>query len=444
MGAPLTVLPWQAKVLADHTSPIIACPAGLGAGKTRLVIEKVLHVGWVNSPVPSMIVEPNFSMVTDILLPQFDEVFEERKIRYRWVGPQGGGRKSATITVHPGHGVEPYDILLRSADDPKRLDGKNLGFVAVDEAGQCKNGTIDRVRRRARHPNARMRQLMLTGTPENLGEYYEWCEGKPQPGTTLIRANTEENIYLPPDYVTTTLSHLDEDDRQQYMRGCFITKGSRAYRAFNRGLHALPAGWKLRPGERIEVGADFNVAKMSWVLSVRRGDQCFVFGEVIGWDTTTEEQGELLTRALQERIARDDPRGLPSISDVRQRTTIYADPSAKNRSTRATRSDVQQLREMGFEVRCEHSPIPVKDRMATTNSRFRDPPQCFVDVLACPKLTKALEQQGRDQHGEPVKDKNPKQDMSAETDALGYLLHGHAEWRATVPKGNSITLAGYA
>ncbi len=404
------------------------------SGKTRVLIEKVLHVGWVNSPIPSMLVEPTYGMVTDNLLPQFEEVFDEREIRYRWVGPQGGGRKSSTLTVYPGFGVPPYDILLRSADDPKRLDGKNLGFAGVDEAGQCKNGTIDRVRRRVRHPHATIRQLMLTGTPENLGEYYEWCESKQQPGTLLVRANTEENTYLPADYVTTTLSHLDEDDRAQYMRGFFITKGSRAYRSFNRGIHALSSSWKLGNG-RIEVGADFNVGKMSWVTSTQRGDECHVFDEVIGWDTTTEEQGKLLTRRLQDRINEEQGR-FPDVEEVRTRTTIFADPSAKNRSTRASRSDVQQLRDMGFDVQCAAAPIPVRDRMATVNSRFKEP-MCFIDVSRCKLLTKALEQQQRDSNGEPIKDANPKTDMSAETDALGYLLFGHAEWRATTPRGNA-------
>lgn len=431
----LIVLPWQGRVLENDTAPILASPAGVGAGKSRLLVEWVTHRGWVNAPIPSMLVEPTYGMVTDILLPHFEEIYDERKIRYRWVGPQGGGRKSSTITVMPGGGVPDFDILLRSADDPKRLDGKNLGAAGIDEAGQCKAGTIDRVRRRVRHPHARIRQLFITGTPEDLGEYYDWCEGKPQPGTVLVRADTSENIYLPDDYITTTLSHLDEDDRAQYMRGFFITKGSRAYRAFNRGIHAMSSGWKLQPRERIEVGADFNVAKMSWVASVTRGDECHVFDEVIGWDTTTEDQGELLTRRLQERC-RDDLGFFPTVEEIRKRTTIYTDPSAKNRSTRASRSDVVQLEDMGFEVECSHDTIPVRDRMATVNSRFKDP-ACFVDVTRCALLTKALEQQPRDSNGDPVKLKDPKKDMSAETDALGYLLYGHPDWRATMPKGNS-------
>lgn len=442
MSARLIVLRWQGRVLADHLSPIIASPAGLGAGKTRLLIEWVLHRGWVNAPIPSMLVEPTFGMVTDILLPQFEEIFEERKMRYRWVGPQGGGRKSSTITVKPGFGVPDYDILLRSADEPKRLDGKNLGVAGVDEAGQCKRGTIDRVRRRVRHKHAKVRQLFLTGTPENLGEYYEWAEGKPQPGTNLIRADTTENIYLPDDYVTTTLSHLDEEDREQYMRGRFIVRGSRAYRSFHRGTHNVPCE-RIGQG-RIEVGADFNVGKMSWVSSIMKGpNEAHIFKETIGWDTTTEEQGDRLTKDLQDRIAIENNGRIPAIAEVRRRTTIHTDPSAKNRSTRATRSDVVQLREMGFEVKCNIEPIPVKDRMATVNARLKNN-HLLVDGAHCPLLVKALEQQGRDGNGDPIKDNEPKKDMSAETDALGYLCWGHPSWRATVPSGNSVRMGSWA
>lgn len=439
----VTVLPWQGDVLEDDQSPIIAAPCGLGAGKTRLLVDWALHRGWLNSPIPTMLVEPTYGMVTDILLPMFEEVCDQRKILYRWVGPQGGGRKSSTVTIKPGHGVPDFDIMLRSADEPKRLDGKNIGAAGIDEAGQCKSGTIGRVRRRVRHPLARVRQLLITGTPEDLGDYYEWCEAKPQPGTRLVRANTAENIWLPEDYVSTTLSHLDEDDRQQYMRGHFIARGSRAYRSFNRAIHGMPC---TRIGDsRIEVGADFNFGKMSWIEAVSRGDEGHVFGELVRYDTTTWDQGEALTRHLQERLAGETRDGfLPTIEEVRRRTTIYCDPSAKNASVRASESDVQQLRRMGFDVRVSHTTIPVKDRVMTTNWRFRDPPRLFVDVGACPKLTEALERQGRDEHGDPVKDRDPKKDLSAETDALGYWLWtGHPEWRATVPAGNSLHLSGY-
>jgi hypothetical protein len=409
------------------------------SGKTHGLIEKAIHVGWVNAPVPSMLVEPTFGMVTDNLLPIFEKILKDRRIRYRWVGPQGGGRKSSTITIMPGGGVPDYDILLRSADDPKRLDGKNLGFAGIDETGQCKPGTIDRVRRRLRDPNARVRQLLITGTPENLGEYYEWAEGNPQKGTSLVRAKTHDNIFLPSDYSETNLSHLDEDDREQYMLGRFITRGSRAYRAFDAGVHGIPCE---RIGNvRVDVGADFNVGKMSWVCSKRNGaDELHVFSECIGWDTTTEDQGERLTRHLQGLLEAETGRP-PTIEEVRRRTTIHTDPSAKNRSVRASRSDVQQLRDMGFEVRCSIEQIPVKDRMASVNWRFKDPPRLFVDPR-CTLLTKALKQQMRDANGDPVKDKDPKKDLSAETDALGYLVWGLG-WRASSPKGNTLTIASY-
>lgn len=436
----LRVLPWQAEVLEDSDAPIIAAPAGLGAGKTRLIVEWVLHRGWVNAPVASMVVEPTYGMVTDILVPQFEEVFEQRKIRYRWVGPQGGGKKSSTFTVKPGHGVPDFDILLRSADDPKRLDGKNLGCAAVDEAGQCKSGTIDRVRRRTRHPLATVRQLLITGTPENLGEYYEWCEGKPQPGTKLVRAKTAQNIWLPEDYVSTTLSHLDDDDRQQYMEGRFLAKGARAFKAFDRGQHGQP-----RPdirGRRFEVGADFNFGKMSWLIAVSSGTTGHVIGEVIRYDTTTWDQGEALAREVQRIIMEGERRDHVTIDEAIKRTVICTDPSARARHTGASESDVNQLRRMGYEVRCEDGIIPIKDSVMTANWRFRTN-QLFVDVARCPHLVKALEQQMRDDAGNPGKDRDPKRDLSAETDALRYWLWtGHPEWRATVPHGNVIQMAG--
>ena len=82
-----------------------------------------------------------------------------------------------------------------------------------------------------------------------------------------------------------------------------VTHGpaSRVYRHFDRGSHVIPC--EKITNERIHVGADFNYEKMSFVAARVRGEECHIFDEIIGWNTTTEEQGERLSQRLQERRA---------------------------------------------------------------------------------------------------------------------------------------------
>jgi hypothetical protein len=246
---------------------------------------------------------------------------------------------------------------------------------------------------------------------------------------------TLDNVFLQPspaEYVRTKLGHLDESDVDQYVRGLFVARGTRVYRSFLRDRHGLPA----KDFDRLDivVGADFNVGKMCWVIAVVRGDELHVIGEVVRKDTTTWDQGEALTSAVQDLLARDGSAYLP-VGEVRSRVTIHCDPSAKNRSTRANRSDVEQLRDMGFSVQANPTTIPIRDRVMSVNARFRVD-RCFIDVAACPHLTASLEKQGRDKNGDPEKDSDPARDLSGPVDALGYLIWGHPHWRASVPQGN--------
>jgi hypothetical protein len=90
---------------------------------------------------------------------------------------------------------------------------------------------------------------------------------------------------------------------------------------------------------------------------------------------------------------------------------------------------------MGFEVQCNVSPIPVRDRVMTVNARCRMD-KLLVDVAQCPDLVRSLEKQGRDRNGDPEKDSDPERDLSGPVDALGYLIWAVPHWRASVPQGN--------
>lgn len=434
-------LPHQRNLLLDEESETQILVCGLGGGKTHGIVIKALTLAAKNWPVTGMVVEPTFPMVRKILVPGFEEFCTKHRIPYRY-------NKNEHVFSARLRG-QWCRIQLDSSDDPERLKGPNLAYAIIDEAGIHKEDVWRHLPPRVRHPDAKVPQFIAVGTPEGFGEFYEWAEGewdeKKRGKRNVIRAQTYDNTFLKPspeEYVRRRLSHLDETDLDQYVRGLFVAKGSRVYRGFSRenNHHRVAIGQS-----RIEVGADFNVGKMAWVCGVRVGNPgMHIFGEVMRYDTTTEAQGEALTKYLQERIEKETGR-VPFIEDVRRRTTIYCDPAAKNRSVRSSESDVQILRRMGFTVEANREPIPIKDRTTTVNWRLRER-WTTVDVAECPHLVRSLEQQGRDRNGEPEKKydrDDPDADLSGPPDALGYLIWGHADWRATVPHGNVVTVGGY-
>jgi hypothetical protein len=444
----LDLIPHQDDLLADLTSDTIIDVAGLGSGKTFGIVVKTLDLAAKNWPVPGMVVEPTLPMVRKILVPAFKQFLNKHHIPYRY------NKNEHILTVRiAGRWCQ---VQFDSCHDPERLKGPNIAYAIVDEAGICDPGVWTHLPARVRHEDAKVAQFIAVGTPEGFGEFYEWAEGHWDEGDrgvrNVLRAETYDNIFLkdgPEAYIKKRLSHLDEADLDQYVRGQFVARGSRVYRAFTKDKN----GDRMPIGDgRIHVGADFNVAKMCWVDTVDRSSHgCHAFAETIGYDTTTEDQAQRLTKQLQDRIQREQGKHYPpEVEAVRKRTTIHCDPSAKNRSTRASESDVEQLRRLGFEVKCHHAPIPVKDRVMSVNVMLRtvtrDVPQLTVDVAECPHLVKALEQQGRDKNGEPEKKvsrDDPDADLSGPPDALGYRVWDRVDWRASVPQGNSLHIGGY-
>jgi hypothetical protein len=452
----LDLIPHQDDLLADLTSDTIIDVAGLGSGKTFGIVVKTLDLAAKNWPVPGMVVEPTLPMVRKILVPAFKQFLNKHHIPYRY------NKNEHILTVRiAGRWCQ---VQFDSCHDPERLKGPNIAYAIVDEAGICDPGVWTHLPARVRHEDAKVAQFIAVGTPEGFGEFYEWAEGHWDEGDrgvrNVLRAETYDNIFLkdgPEAYIKKRLSHLDASDLDQYVRGLFVAKGSRVYRSFDKILNHD----RMKIGNaRIHVGADFNFSKMCWVETVDRGQEgCHVFGECIGYDATTDVQLVRLTEHLQDVIKVErggkpekgvDQHLMPTIEEVRRRTTIHCDPSAKNRGTRAEGSDVTTLRNAGFEVKCNHDTIPVKDRVMTVNWRFRSDywgmRALTVDVGNCPHLVNALVKQGRDKNGEPEKKydaDDPDADLSGPPDALGYRVWSRSDWRATTPQGNSLHIGGY-
>ena len=298
----LRLIPHQDDLLNDTTSDTIIDVAGLGSGKTTGIVIKALDLAAKNYPVLGMVTEPTFPMVRKILIPAFAQFLNKHSIPWRY------NKNEHVLTARLGGNW--CSIQLDSCHDPERLKGPNLAFAIVDEAGICDPGVWEHLPARVRHEDARVAQFIAVGTPEGFGDFYDWAEGRWDEGErgvrNVLRAETYDNIFLkdgPEAYIRKRLSHLDEQDLQQYVRGLFVARGSRVYKAFLReDCHArVPIG-----RNRIEVGADFNWARSCWVPSVPSGQsRCHVIGEVIGYDRTTEQMGEDLTMYIQGRIAKE-------------------------------------------------------------------------------------------------------------------------------------------
>lgn len=421
----------QADFVLDMTSPFKVLVGGFGSGKTTGLVAAALVVGGINAPLPFLFVEPTFALIDDVALPAFQTILERAGIPYIW--------RSTKKRLVVGAGMPgAFEVWMRSGDKPEKIVGFEAGAGAIDEPGLQKSGIFKRVVQRCRHPQAKISQVMLGGTPESLNWFYNVAERRPPRGMRLYRARTVDNPFQTEQYIENLRATLSEQEIEAYMNGQFVNlTAGRVYRAFSASTHdAGPID--VREGE-IVIGCDFNVAKMHWVLGQKRGDELVIFDEIVGTNTNTYRQTEALIDRLKEHWSKRERARLPA--DVIRSVHVYTDASGSARKTSANESDIQILRGAGFDVWPASSNPKIKDRVHSVEAKFRDG-TITVDVEACPDLTLCLNGQVWDKTGMPMKGKGTE-DLSSGTDALGYLVWGQAEWRATMPRGNQTTYESY-
>lgn len=208
MTRELQVLPAQ-KALLRSESRIVAFVGGYGSGKTRGAVYKALQLGLRNAPVPGIFVEPTYVLIQDAAIPSFKQVFDELGIPYRY-----------RANDHVMNVAGKFDILFRSGDQPDRIVGSNLGWGIIDEPALQAEEVAKRVLARIRDARAPLRQLALTGTPEGLNWFYEWCKGG---DIEVIRAKTRDNVFNPVEYIAALEAQYTPEEIQAYCNGEFVS-----------------------------------------------------------------------------------------------------------------------------------------------------------------------------------------------------------------------------
>jgi Putative phage terminase len=290
-------------------------------------------------------------------------------------------------------------IWWGSADDPNSLRGPNLAWGGIDEPFIQSEDAFDQMIARVRHPDAKLSQLFLTGTPEELNWGARVCIDEPEKyDVDLITGSTRENIHLPKEYLDRLLSSYSENQIKAYVDGAFVnlTKG-RVYDAFDR-VKSNDSRTDAE-GMPIVCGLDFNVGKLCCAIGARIGkDRIHWFDEIVLRNSDTFEMAEALSRKYP-------------------RATIYPDPAGKARHTSSTKSDHQILRDYGFTVIARKAHPPVRGRVNAVNGKLRNG-LMTIDVAKCKELAIDLERVVWKGNDIDKKDS----ERTHMTDAMGYAV----------------------
>lgn len=377
---------------------------GYGAGKTISAAKRAIASALINAPVPVATVSPTFTMARDTIITTIEELLDGKR---NLLGP--GFRWTYNKSTHKftiKYKGRRARITCYSGDNPLSLRGPNLGAAYIDEPFIQDYAVFKQMLARVRHPDAKMLEIALTGTPEQMNWGYDLCVGEERGKHDVgyVVAPTASNLVLSRAYVERLLNSYSAKEAEAYVGGKFVNLTTGAvYHAFDSFANTvkggeLPSALASAPVDRVTLralkgqeervvkvpkaaelgcGMDFNVDPMSATVFYTYGDLIHFIDEIELPNSDTEEMTEVLRERWGDRLQ-----------------TIYPDPACRQRRSNAPGgiTDKKLLERAGYKIEAPTKSYPRRDSFNACNAKFkaRDGSITATVDRGCVKLIKYL------------------------------------------------------
>jgi hypothetical protein len=396
---------------------------GFGSGKTEAIplrwLRLIEYRAKQKIKANLMVVEPTYEMIRDILVPTLDLFFDRWNVKHTF-------HKSYYNYSISYRGYN-FTAMLRSADKPSSLTGKNLTDILIDEYDKIKsvkdqkdvwNECISRVRQA---PNGTVSPVT---TPEGFKNTYELYGKEKKKNFLLIKARTYENFFLPKDFIENLYAQYSPELVKQYIEAEFInlTQG-KVYYWFDRKINVKPV--KIRGELPIRLTFDFNVNPMT----------TSIFQDVDGETCKALYGGEFqnrvicVWRAINIRNSNTDKQCLEikkilKENDLTNHVIIYGDATnPRSTTSNVTNQEIIRTHFPGADFRFKSSNPAVQDRVNAVNSKgknSRNEIGIIVNDTFCDDLIQDFE--GVEwKEGKNEIDKS-NSDRTHNTDNIGYPI----------------------
>lgn len=358
----------------DLPNFVKALVGGFGSGKTSIGGKRIISLALENAPAPVAVVSPTFAMARETVIVTIDEFLKGKQsllgrgFHYR----HNRQFHQFIISYHGRRGR----ILVYSGDNPDSLRGPNLAAAWIDEPFIQDVDVARQMVARIRHPLAVRKELLLTGTPEQLNWGYDLCSngvlydtvderGDPAGAgrrldVGMVVASTEMNLAIGRDYVERLKHTYSDRAAQAYIYGQFVNLGTGlVYYGFDPRLSKVDDDGAIPDGVELGVGMDFNVDPMAAVVFWRSGDRLHFFDEIELPNADTQYMADILRERYGRRLQ-----------------YVYPDAtgSARRTSSPGGKSDFNYLQDAGFVILARSENPKRRDRYNSVNGRLRAGP----------------------------------------------------------------------
>ena len=351
------MLPAQSAVYNDTKTKILTMSAGLGAGKSHVGVRKALQLSALNQGFAGGFLCPSYSDFRKDIKPLFEEILQDHmqleKNKHWWFH---GTHKEYSFIWNK------KPLYVFTGESP--IAGPNLAYCVINEYSLMKWERINEMIRRVRIGEAKYKQRVLVGTPEDtygwLEEFVENQENENDVNPNhfkIVYADTSENYHIDQSYRRQLELMLDEQMLKVFASGQIVKIGSDYfYYSYSdkENVQEVTEDKSLP----VYVALDFNVGRMCASFNqIKHIDgekkiHCFDELELTGDSNTYSMRDALLSRYDKERLI------------------ITCDAAGKNRSTTGVKgllSDVAILRSAGFKVRFKAQNLGFRRRQLLMN-----------------------------------------------------------------------------
>jgi predicted phage terminase large subunit-like protein len=185
----------------------------------------------------------------------------------------GGVLRTFNKTDNTAQLVNGTNILFRSADEPDRLRGVNLGWFVLDEGALCTHETWLILLARLRVAPGR---AWVCTTPRGFDWLWETFVKSESPEYAVIQSSTRDNVFLPSNFVERLEQQYTNQWQRQEIEGEFCElEGTLFKRGWFQIIEHAPEGlhwsryWDLAAS--VKTQADFS-ASACVALSQDSGD----------------------------------------------------------------------------------------------------------------------------------------------------------------------------
>lgn len=395
----IKLLPHQRQFVEAETT-FIGLVGGLGSGKSDAgvfrALVKYLQYGKTHGNVGYWL--PTFSLLQTIVYPRFLRIFTDMKVKIY---------KKQTPHIEFRLAGYKFSLILKSYENPELLIGFELVHLVIDELDTLPYKkaqtvfTLGVARTRIKVEGVHNTVAVVTTPDQGVnGFMYNFFVEKANDSSTLIKAKTRDNPFLPEQYIESLTKLYTPVQVEAMLNGEFVSFATNKVYPYFRKEQLVKKHNDLDL-RRIHIGIDFNIGGTVATYGVLVGKILHIISQEVYYDT----------REFIDKTVIKYPNSI---------FIVYPDASGHQRSTNSSYTDINLIEQGGFKVVAKRSNPLIVDRVNTMNGAFFNNYVTFEPDLD--KLFSALMVQSYTEKGEPEKSNNHPS-IDDRTDSLGYMVH---------------------